>query len=191
MFGYSIFISSAAAICYVNLLPRLSKKCLRYTDLRLIVFFSTIWSALLFVFKISESCFICYCTFRFLLIYYESMKLFQVFYVSVFVSKIWRSSSSCKLLSLLKNEMINNKSEKYLSMHVNDMQFMIEYIECWYRLKECASVASGGSNWSYTALIYNLIFLWRTKFRFLYSLILSLMTCSIFRIVILEIIHEI
>jgi hypothetical protein len=41
--------------------------------------------------------------------------------------------------------MINDKSEKH-RMHVNDMQLMIEYIECLYRLKECASVASGGSN---------------------------------------------
>jgi hypothetical protein len=73
VFGYSIFISSAAAICYVNLLPRLSKKCLRYSDIPLTVFFSTIWSALLFVFKISESCFMCYCTFRFLLICYETV----------------------------------------------------------------------------------------------------------------------
>lgn len=62
------------------------------------------------------------------------MKLFQVFYIGVFVSKIWRSSS-CKLLSLLKNEMINDKSEKH-RMHVNDMQLMIEYIECLYRLKD-------------------------------------------------------
>jgi hypothetical protein len=31
--------------------------------------------------------------------------------------------------------MINDKSEKH-RMHVNDMQLMIEYIECLYRLKD-------------------------------------------------------